>query len=442
MDKAVYKPSDKVQFRVIIIDGQTKPIQMKNMEIYITDPNDNRVKQYEKIYFRRGVFKQEFRLSDDPILGLWRIHVKIDNETEETVKIFEVDQYVLPTFEVKIITKENWNKDEDIILSYSAKYTYGKEVEGVATLYAKVMNEWWWWEENPTRIFTKILNSKTTSVNLKNDLNLQDIYYMRSVSLTISVNETLTGKVRNATSIVNIHNIPFKIEVVASDDNFKPEIPYSIIAFVKDINDIPVSDEKTQISFNITYTLDELEEVVETTTTMWSNWWWRPPRHYKEIHQVITRFIKDGSASCDLQITKNVTSISVEAFYKTATGYLYSWSNPSESDQYIIVKVPEKLSISKPVNVEVISNAKLKYINYVVMGKNQILSSKRLQCGVVKKFKFSITPNLDMMPFSKLIAYYLTDDGEIISDRVELSFESELKNFVSFNFFLFTFFNF
>lgn len=35
-DKAMYKPGDKVQFRVIVVDKNLNPATIKNMDIYIT----------------------------------------------------------------------------------------------------------------------------------------------------------------------------------------------------------------------------------------------------------------------------------------------------------------------------------------------------------------------------------------------------------------------
>lgn len=35
-DKAMYKPGDKVQFRVIVVDKNLNPAQINNMDIYIT----------------------------------------------------------------------------------------------------------------------------------------------------------------------------------------------------------------------------------------------------------------------------------------------------------------------------------------------------------------------------------------------------------------------
>jgi CD109 antigen len=432
MDKAVYKPADIVQFRVLAVDGQTKPIRIDNMHVFVTDAADNRVKQFEPpTTFRHGVFKQQLQLSDQPVLGTWKVHVKITADADETVKEFEVAEYVLPTFEVRLVARENWRKDEEIVVAYSAIYTYGQPVEGEATLTAQVMNDWWW-EPSPLRTLVKILNGTTTTINPREDLNLQDINYMRSVKVTVTFREGLTGRVANGTMILTIHEVPFTIEMTGSDDQVKPQIPFKITAMVKDVNQVPVTDAKNVIRFNVTLTLDEIDpNQIETTTSMSSNFWWRPPRTHKQTHQTFTRFLKDGLADFTLVVTSNVTSISVESTYMTANGYFSSYLSPTASNEYIEAVAVGPLTLSRPTFIECVSNAKMKHLNYLVLGMNRVLASARLNVGGAKKFRFFFWPTVDMLPVSRIVLFYLTGDGEIISDRVELNYGSELRNFVS-----------
>jgi CD109 antigen len=72
LDKAVYKPGDKVQFRVLFFDAATKPMVIKeNLNIHISDKAENRIKQWTKQSVAQGVFKGELQLSSSPILGSW-----------------------------------------------------------------------------------------------------------------------------------------------------------------------------------------------------------------------------------------------------------------------------------------------------------------------------------------------------------------------------------
>uniref|UniRef100_A0A1B0D7P4 TEP1-F n=1 Tax=Phlebotomus papatasi TaxID=29031 RepID=A0A1B0D7P4_PHLPP len=102
-DKAVYKPGDKVRFRVVLLDANLKPVQVKNkMQIYIMDAKQNRIKQWLDAEPVKGVYSNELQLSDLPVLGDWTIQVNVMGQ--KFTKTVEVAEYVLPKFEVTIDT--------------------------------------------------------------------------------------------------------------------------------------------------------------------------------------------------------------------------------------------------------------------------------------------------------------------------------------------------
>lgn len=79
-DKAMYKPGDKVKFRVIVVDKNLNPAAIDNMDISVTDANSNRVQQWLGASISRGVYVGELQLGSTPCLGDWRINVNVDNE--------------------------------------------------------------------------------------------------------------------------------------------------------------------------------------------------------------------------------------------------------------------------------------------------------------------------------------------------------------------------
>ena len=151
-DKSIYKPSDNVKFRILVLDAETRPLDTSNVEIYITDGADNRVKQFEKPQFNKGVYQNEMQLSDLPVMGTWKIHVKV-NHAEGTEKNFEVAEYVLPKFEVTITANPDANyKDGKIRATVKATYTFGKIAKGNATVTAE-LESYGWWRRGSSRLY-------------------------------------------------------------------------------------------------------------------------------------------------------------------------------------------------------------------------------------------------------------------------------------------------
>jgi CD109 antigen len=417
-DKSIYKPGDKVQFRILILNGETKPVAVESMQVYITDANYNRIKQYEKANCIRGVYAQELQLSEEPVLGVWGIHVLINDEDSGFVKNFEIAEYVLPKFDVSIITKSKISKNDDIIVTYSAKYTYGKDVEGTAVVTARALDDWW----APTVERTLDNTTKTISFNLQNDLNIQ-IYWTRTIEITLTFTEALTGVQRTATSTVTVYNVPYTISITGSGSVIRPNLPFVVSAVVKDFNEVPTTDVRNPITFGISYTLNEYD------TSYWYYWWWQP---LKTIYENRLLYLNNGIADLTLNVTPNVTAVSISTSYMGAYGYYYASVKPTESDQYLSIKVPsETLSPTATSQIDILSNVNINSVDYVIFGRNKVAKSGQLNAPNSKSFKLNLVPTAEMIPSAKLIAFYVTTNGEIISDFKVLTFDNELRNFVS-----------
>lgn len=80
----------------------------------------------------------------------------------------------------------------------------------------------------------------------------------------------------------------------------------------------------------------------------------------------------------------------------------------------------------------VVGTTKLSQITYVVTSSGALMLASTLFAPNTKTFKFKFLPTFDMVPSAKLLVFYITKDGEIISDSADLEFGDDLKNFVSF----------
>lgn len=69
------------------------------------------MKQFNNLQFLKGVHQNELQLSDSPVLGKWKIHVKLSKE-KEVVKEFEVAECTLHEFELTIDVNPGSNYKE------------------------------------------------------------------------------------------------------------------------------------------------------------------------------------------------------------------------------------------------------------------------------------------------------------------------------------------
>ncbi|XP_033095985.1 ovostatin homolog 2-like [Anneissia japonica] len=73
---------------------------MKIEKVYIEAPNGVRLSQWINVTTQDGLVELEFQLTSEPQLGTWTIFTLINGL--KTTQEFDVDEYVLPKFEVNI----------------------------------------------------------------------------------------------------------------------------------------------------------------------------------------------------------------------------------------------------------------------------------------------------------------------------------------------------
>lgn len=147
-DKAIYKPGDKVKYRVLILNPSLRPVSTILMDVHFLvksniyrlicfqrvlfqnlllklrsvsqDGRGNRIKEWRKQSTSHGIFSSEFQLSEHPVLGTWNITVNVVDQIFH--KSFEVAEYVLPKFEVKVTVPQHASfKDGNVVAVINAK---------------------------------------------------------------------------------------------------------------------------------------------------------------------------------------------------------------------------------------------------------------------------------------------------------------------------------
>lgn len=109
-DKAIYEPGDTMKYRVLVLDANLKPARrFSNVDVHVLDPQKVIVKELLGVQLTSAVYSDEMEFSNFPELGQWSINVDVDGEVH--TKIFEIAEYIVPKFQVDIVT------DNDVIYS-------------------------------------------------------------------------------------------------------------------------------------------------------------------------------------------------------------------------------------------------------------------------------------------------------------------------------------
>ncbi|NXA82949.1 A2MG protein, partial [Thryothorus ludovicianus] len=125
-DKPVYKPGQRVLFRIVSLDEEFRPVNEM-------DPKKNRLYQWTNVQLEMGFIQLFFNLTSEPIQGTYRVVAQ--KASGKTVQhSFSVEEYVLPKFEVTVkMPKVISILDEELKVTVCGLYTFGKPVPGLVS---------------------------------------------------------------------------------------------------------------------------------------------------------------------------------------------------------------------------------------------------------------------------------------------------------------------
>ncbi|XP_065290737.1 pregnancy zone protein-like isoform X4 [Dermacentor albipictus] len=472
-DKALYKPGQKVQFRVLPINNELKPVTDVKATIYVTSPSDVRIAQWNDVSFEKGIVQRDFQLTEEPELGLWQIVVELPTQTVR--QHFEVNEYVLPKFEVTIKPPSYVLADaKEITWKICAHYTFGQPVDG--TLTVNVTYERYSWEKDdyPKINHTGPINGcfdMTVNTTLLRFNENYEIY--KRISLVAQVNETGTGVTMNKTNFISRSFNPLELNFLEGEHGknyFKPTMPFYGRLLVKKPDGVPVGGELVQLCL-----LSQSEEIKPR--------WWRTDRRLS-----CKNYTSDESGIIKFTIPPlkaSVVTISVEAVamnYETvkydtygvkinqpkSTLYLQAWY--SASNNFIQVE-PSK----GPIPCAGKYSLRLRYtgepdtqkqFHFQVMARGKILKDKvedvafkpdevvpvdasflveedlneTLPSNMAEgsastgSFEFELEPDFSYVPRVIVLAFYVRPDGEVIADAEQFEVEKCLQNNVTMRF--------
>ncbi|XP_032574230.1 CD109 antigen isoform X5 [Drosophila sechellia] len=417
-DKATYKPADLVQFRILFLDENTRPAKIdKPISVIITDGAQNRIKQLRDVKLTKGVFFGELQLSEQPVLGTWKISVSVDGDNRET-KSFEVDKYVLPKFEVIVDTpKAAVIEDKVIKATIRAKYTYGKPVKGKATV---SMERSYGYFGNLGGNDDK--QEKTIDVDGKGHVEFDIIrwtqrgQYLPPVKLFAVVTEELTGNKQNATATVVLHQQRYMIEAYERPDHFKANKSFIYQVVVKNVDGSPVTSSAKNVKIGFTNTFTYFNGM--------------PP---------VSRINFEAPVNENGIATFNVTLPDSESrYYRIFASFDRSVNHLgyiSKFEPTMISRAPLKIQVNtkKPrlgerVSFDVVSIEDLPYFVYTIVARGNVILSDYVDVPDGKKtFTVKFTPTFSMVPKATIYVHYVVSNDLQFEEKT-IDFEKEFSN--------------
>ncbi|XP_074624283.1 complement C3-like isoform X1 [Acropora palmata] len=436
-DKPIYTPQHsleytRVKIRIMPLGFDLKPAKDKKVTVVVKNPQDVAVQRWKDLTTETGFITRIFGLSEFALIGNWTILAFHGHQNSQNTSVkFEVKEYVLPKFSVKILAPKYVLPDaKDITISVQASYTYGKGVEGSVHVKTSLVGK-----HRPAFLVDKpeaqqLEGGKTDFVFRIDDIKaVPGLLWFpegRRFQVEADVIEKASGKKESAIDNgIYFVRSPFKIEHQPTAEYFKPTLPFLVKVDVfypdkKPARGIPVS-----ISVKGTTASGKEFDIGKKTQSKQVNVNFEDSTN----DQGRAAFVIDTPTNANkmkIRVETNKGDISEE--HNTFVEFeVNAFNSPSRTFLYL-----RATRDREHVNCDVFVNKNASKITLMVIARGKILYQqiKVRSVGVISGFRFRILP--EMSPSSRLVAFFVGQDSEVIADSTLLKINNGLPNKIEF----------
>ncbi|XP_060581969.1 CD109 antigen-like isoform X2 [Ruditapes philippinarum] len=465
-DKAIYKPGQPVHFRVFGVTPELKVIFDK-LQVELYDPNGNKINQWDVSGFKMtklgGVYVQHQLMSEQPVLGKWKLKAKLLSYGEEfEEKSFEVDEYVLPKFETELDLPSFGRTDVPKFTGkVKAKYTFGKPVKGIVDILIRPKNERFQWINGSRQRVSKVISLQmpiTGEVKFTIKMTeLTDIQKFLSGSTLVfeaNVTEDVTKFKRSDIQEITFFSQPIKLSFLTSlPDTFKPGMTYDAVVIVAQRDDSVPDMINGKLKITITEyrkqhrrpffmdrsRINSMDRSRINSMASFRAWRRRRPTWQRDTKKVLGPFFHaipaDGVVVFPIETESGVIKLDVKAEYNGASTFRTLKKRHSPSNTYLQMRLLTSYpKAGSTVDLEIRSTHDIHGdLSYQIYSRGSIVESGTIPMSNRRqKWTFNVTSA--MAPKAKVVIYFVRSDGEVIADVLAVNVQGVFQNKVNIKF--------
>ncbi|XP_044198235.1 complement C3-like isoform X2 [Thunnus albacares] len=407
-DKTLYTPDSEVYYRMFAVTPSMKPVERDTatqVDTYIvieTVSPEGFIRPFDPVSLESGIHSGKFRLGEIVSPGLWKVVTRFRSNPQQSFSTqFEVKEYMLPSFEVKLmpLTAFFYADSKDFTVDIKATYLFGKEVDGTAYVVFGVVQEG---QKNsfPSSLQRVPVENGLGQVKLRrehitqtfpniNELVGKSIYVAVSV-LTDSGSEMVEAELRG----IQIVTSPYTIHFKKTPKYFKPGMSFDVTIEVLNPDETPAQ--------HVVVVVDPGQ--VQGITAS---------------NGMVKLFVNTDVQAPRLTITAKTSDprISPE---RQASATMVALPYTTKNNNYIHIGVDTaEMELGDNLKINLILNRhQTQDITYLILNRGQLVKHGRHQLKGQLLIPLSLPITKEMLPSFRIIAYYHTVDNEVVSDSV------------------------
>ncbi|XP_051898249.1 complement C3-like [Pristis pectinata] len=413
-DKPIYTPTQNVLYRLLMVDNELKPSKSSTIVEFVNPQNVVVERKETFIHGSAGIVGKIFKIPEIVNIGTWKIVASYKEAPDANFTTqFEVKEYVLPSFEVTLDPEKQffYIDDTELYVTVSARFTYGKAVEGRAFILFGVVKDGEKLSIPKSLQTVPIINGNGEAILRKEDLtaSFQDINSLVGCSIYVTasvITHAGTDLVEAEKTGIKIVVSPYTILFTKTSKYYKPGMPFDMIVYVTNPDGSPASGVPVKVEGYDVKSKTQDDGIAKLTINTNGQ-----PKNF------------DITVSTEVPNTPRQRQASA---MMTAEPYL----TQSGSRNYLHIGISQTdLRPGQDLLVSLHSQTddkqvqeQIKYFTYMLINKGKIVDfgrKKRNKDQVIISMQIPISPNL--IPSFRLLAYYYIVKGsqvEIVADSV------------------------
>ncbi|XP_038554036.1 complement C3-like [Micropterus salmoides] len=410
-DKTLYTPNSKVHYRMFAVTPRMEPVERDDatqtdasIAIEIVTP-EGIIMPLDPVSLKSGLHSGDYQLAEIVSPGLWKVVAKFHSNPQQSYTAeFEVKEYVLPSFEVKLTPASAffYVDAEELTVNIKATYLFGEEVDGTAYVVFGVMQEGQK-KSFPSSLQRIPIERGNGEVKLKrehitqtfpNILSLVGSSIFVAVSvLTESGGEMVEAELRN----IQIVTSPYTIHFKRTPKYFKPGMSFDVAVEVVNPDDTPAKGVAVVVNPGQVRGLTAANGMARVTIN---------------TEAMINRLTITAKTNDPLILKPERQALA------TMTALPYT----TKGNNYIHIGVDTaelKLGENLKINLNLNRQANQDHdITYLILSRGQLVKSGRYRTRGQVLISLIVPISKEMLPSFRIIAYYHTNDNEVVSDSI------------------------
>ncbi|CAM4693285.1 complement C3-like [Caretta caretta] len=413
-DKTIYTPGSTVLCRIFTVGHRLEPVT-KTVIVEFETPDSIIVKQILiSAPLKSGILSLNHNLPEIVSLGTWKITARYEDSPQQTFSAqFDVKEYVLPSFEVILEPAEKFlyiDGNEDFRVSITARYLYGKKLDGTAFVLfgVKMDDEKRSIPQSLKRISIEDGDGEATLTRQMLQARFANLHELVGHSLYISVTvltESGSDMVEAENTRIKIVTSPYQIHFTKTPKYFKPRMPFELMIYVTNPDGSPAPRVQVQAKGFQSTGLTQRDGTAKLVINM--------PGNKQQVP--ITVKTAHPNLPANRQASKSMVA---EAYQSQAESQNYLHLAVTASE----LKPGDNLPVNfhlKSKNPDVLKQ--VHYFTYIILNKGKISHvgrQARQEDQNPVTMSLPITP--DLIPSFRIVAYYQVGNSEIVADSVWL----------------------